>query len=73
MSVWSFGEGRGIYGSHMGEVHRLPGGNTLHVYGAGGHMAEVTPEGNVVWEVDWPGDQHNGHTTAWSNLYDLLP
>ncbi len=39
----------------------------------GGHMAEVTPEGSVVWEADWPGDQHNGHTTAWSNLYDLLP
>ena len=71
--VWNFGEGRGIYGPFMGEAHRLGNGNTLHVYGAGGHLAEATPDGSVAWEVTWIGDKHNGRTTAFGNLYDLLP
>lgn len=73
IEVWSFGEGRGIYGPYMGEAHRLANGNTLHIYGAGGHMAEVTALGEIAWEVTWEGDQHNGHTTLWDDLYALLP
>jgi len=71
--VWNFGEDRGIFGPYMGEAHRLPNGNTLHVYGAGGHLAEATPSGEVAWEVTWKGDKHNGRTTPWLDLYDLLP
>ena len=72
--VWSFGEGRGVYGAYMGEAHRLPSGNTLHVYGAGGHMVEATPDGEVAWEMTWEGDKHNGHTTPLTleQLYGLL-
>ncbi len=72
--IWSFGEGRGVYGQYMGEAHRLPSGNTLHVYGAGGHMAEATHDGEVAWEMTWKGDQHNGHTTPLTHeqLYALL-
>ncbi len=71
VEVWSFGEGRGIWASHMGEAHRLPNGNTLHVYGSGGHMVEALPDGTVAWEANWRGDKHNGHTTAWDDLYRL--
>lgn len=71
--IYSFGEGRGIFGPYMGEAHRLGNGNTLHVYGAGGHLAEATPDGEVAWEVTWEGDKHNGHTTPWRDLYALLP
>lgn len=71
--VWSFGEGRGIYGPYMGEAHRLSNGNTLHVYGAGGHLAEAMPDGTVAWEVTWEGDKHNGRTTVWNDLYELVP
>jgi len=73
VSIWSFGQGRGIYGAFMGEAHRLPSGNTLHTYGSGGHMAEATADGEVAWEADWGHDQHNGRTTVWSDLYALLP
>jgi hypothetical protein len=36
-------------------------------------MAEVTALGEIAWEVTWEGDQHNGHTTLWDDLYALLP
>ena len=73
VEVWNFGEGRGVFGAFMGEAHRLPNGNTLHVYGSGGHLAEATPSGDVAWEVTWEGDKHNGRTTPLDDLYALLP
>ncbi|MBX2802411.1 MAG: aryl-sulfate sulfotransferase [Myxococcales bacterium] len=71
--VWNFGLGRGVFGPFMGEAHRLPNGNTLHVYGAGGHLAEAMPDGQVAWEVTWKGDKHNGRTTPFEDLYQLMP
>ncbi|HHO49356.1 MAG TPA: hypothetical protein ENK18_00430 [Deltaproteobacteria bacterium] len=71
--IWSFGQGRGVFGPYMGEAHRLSNGNTLHVYGAGGQLTEATPDGSVAWEVTWEGDKHNGRTTPWADLYALLP
>lgn len=72
--VWNFGAGRGVYGEFMGEAHRLPNGNTLHVYGSGGHLAEAMDDGTVAWEVTWKGDvTYIGRTTVWDDLYDLLP
>jgi len=32
-----------------GEAARLPGGNTLHNYGSGSVIKEITPEGEVAW------------------------
>ncbi len=71
--VWSFGKGEGIYGMYMGEVHRLPGGNTLHNYGEESRLREVTPAGEIVWEVWWEGDEHIGRSTPFEHLYDLAP
>ncbi len=75
--VWRFGEGRGIHAQYMGEAHRLDNGNTLHVVGSAGHAVEVTAEGDVVWEADWPeypglAELHNGRTTLVSDLYALV-
>jgi len=71
--VWNFGIGLGLESEAMGEVHRLPGGNTLHNYGAGGRLREVTPDGTVVWDVQWAGQVDVGRSTALDNLYDLAP
>lgn len=49
--IWSFGEGKGVHSEYMGEAHRLPGGNVLHNYGSPPRLREVTPEGEVVWDV----------------------
>ena len=36
-------------------MQRLPNGNTSIMSGTQGHMFEVTPTGEVVWEYIWPG------------------
>ncbi len=71
--VWSYGVGNGVMAEVMGEVHRLPGGNTLHNYGSGGRLREVTPDGEVVWEVLWAGQLELGRTTALQELYSMAP
>ncbi len=71
--VWTFGEGEGIFGSTAGEAHRLPGGNTLHNYGSDSRVREITPEGEVVWDVDWEGSRLLGRTVFLDDLYDFAP
>jgi len=74
--IWSFGEGQGIHAETMGEVHRLPGGNTLHNYGSGARLREVTPEGEVVWDLNWDGldaDGELGRSTPLEDLYAFAP
>jgi hypothetical protein len=70
--VWSFGEGEGVFGDVMGEAHRLEGGNTLHNYGSATRIREVTPEGEVVWDVSWDRTTL-GRSTPISDLYALMP
>lgn len=71
--IWSFGVGQGVYAATAGEAHRLPNDNTLHNYGAGGVIREVTMEGEVVWELDWNADKLLGRTIFIEDLYDLAP
>jgi hypothetical protein len=75
--VWSFGVGLEREAEVMGEAHRLPGGNTLHNYGSGARVLEVTPDGEVVWEVSWHvetmGGYRLGRTTPVEDLYAFAP
>jgi len=71
--IWSFGEGEGIHAETAGEAHRLPGGNTLHNYGSAGLIREVTPGGEIVWEVDWGSDRLLGQTVFIDDLHALVP
>ncbi len=73
--VWSYGEGEGILGEEMGEAWRLSGGNVLHNYGSASRMREVTPGGEVVWDLQWQAahDQWLGRSTALDDLYALAP
>jgi len=59
--VWAFGEDQGIEGKYAGEAHRLENGNTLHNFGTGARMREITPEGQVVWDVKFPGGNTGGN------------
>ena len=56
----------------MGEAHRLPNGNTLHNYGSNARLREVTPEGQVVWDVQWSGSLI-ARSTPIEDLYALMP
>ncbi len=58
--VWSFTATapNSFYSPYISGVQRLPNGNTLVCPGAHGHIFEVAPEGDVVWEYINPvGDR----------------
>lgn len=54
--VWSFTsvEPNSFYSAHISSTQRLPNGNTLALSGRHGHIFQVTPEGEVVWEYTVP-------------------
>ena len=77
--VWAFGEDRGIEGKYAGEAHRLANGNTLHNFGTGARLREITPDGALVWDVKFPGGNTGGNgrlqgrSVFISDLYDFAP
>ncbi len=78
-NVWSFGEGEGLHAHTAGEAWRLDNGNTLHNYGSWGVIREVTPKGEIAWEVDWRSDVPDvldrliGRSHFISDLYAFAP
>jgi hypothetical protein len=67
--VWTYRstQPNSFYSSYISGAQRLPNGNTLICSGAPGHIFEVTPEGEVVWEYvspvgDRTGDEYGIHT-----------
>jgi hypothetical protein len=54
--VWSYqaGSEHSFYSSIISGCQRLPNGNTSINAGVPGHMFEVTPSGEVVWEYLYP-------------------
>jgi len=71
--VWSFGEGQGVEMESAGEAHRLTSGNTLHNMGSGARVKEITPDGDVVWEVAWEPPRLLGSTQLVDDLYAFAP
>ncbi len=71
--IWSYGEGNGIDARFAGEAHRLPGGNTLHNTGTTPRVREITPDGDVVWDMRWSGYRLLGRTIFLEDLYTLAP
>lgn len=70
--VWTWGDGDlPYYSTYSGEAQRLANGNTLINYGTDGAIQEVTPDGQVAWEVAWPGSYLLGHNTLVGDLYAL--
>ncbi len=71
--VWRFGDGDGIRATNAGEAHRLPGGNTLHNTGTTPRIREITPEGDVVWDLAFSGTKLMGRMVLLPDLYALAP
>lgn len=85
--LWSYGAGGTHYADLSGEATRLDNGNTLIGYGTDGAVLEVTHDGGVAWDVEWPrvgegsggggilersGDTNLvGHATLIDDLYAL--
>ena len=69
--VWTAGEGDGFYSEAFGEAHRLASGNTLYNYGQVARVREVTSDGELVWDLNWPTSAFLGLTTPIADLYAL--
>lgn len=71
--VWTHGAGSGIAAEQGGEARRLPSGNTLHNLGTTPRVREITPGGDVVWDLAWEGERLLGRTVWVDDLYPLAP
>lgn len=65
---WSYTPASGWYADYAGQVQKLPTGNVLWQLGTAGVVQEVTPAGEVVWEVSFDGHLL-GNTTPIADLY----
>jgi len=68
--IWSY-EGN-AFTANLGDVQRLPGGNTLVTYSNDSLVREVTPAGDVVLEFDGSGSRI-GYTLWRASLYGPPP
>jgi len=71
--IWSFGIGEDVYAPTGGVALRLANGNTHHNFGSNARLREITPDGQVVWDVLWEGTPRLGDTRPIENLYDFVP
>jgi len=70
--AWAY-RSEGDWVSHeKGGAKRLPGGNTLHYYGNFGGVREVTPDGEVAWQLRL-GEGWVGRSNFLGDLYDYAP
>ena len=67
--VWSYGLGEGLQAFALGQCRRLANGNTWISWGSGGIVREVTPAGEVVWEMAAPAGTFFGQIHYISDLY----
>ena len=71
--MWSFHgvSPNSLYSPYISGAQRLPNGNTLVCSGAHGHMFEVTPEGDIVWEYINPvGDRLENDRGIYTTMTD---
>jgi hypothetical protein len=71
--VWSHGDGAGYdpeYALALGENHLLANGNRLINFGSGAVLREVTPDDEVVWQLEAsPADIWLGSVQVFSDFY----
>ena len=53
----------------LGQAHRLESGNVLVNYGGKGIIREITPEGEVVWELSSPLGTWFGNARVADSLF----
>lgn len=49
--VWRYQADPGVYTPSLGSVHRLDSGDTIVDFATGGRLAQVSPEGEVRWQI----------------------
>jgi len=63
--VWSYDHPDIGNVGFLGDARRLPGGNTLIAWTDERRLTEVTPEGDIVWELRIDGIKYIGRVELW--------
>ena len=73
--VWSYVSEPEFAAQFKGGVCRLPGGNTLAYYGSAGGVKEITPAGDVPWQIQFDEnyDVWSGRSYFLDDLYAFVP
>lgn len=73
--VWSHQADPEFIARYKGGAERLAGGNTLQFFGSSPAVQEVTPDGEVVWQVRFLSHDQAwiGRSTWLDDLYDFAP
>jgi hypothetical protein len=73
MRSWSYKPSPSISNAVMGDVQRLPNGNTIVAFSTAGALHEVDSTGNVVQELTWPLGASFGYIEKRATLYGPPP
>jgi hypothetical protein len=71
--VWSYYDPEGRFVMMGGDAIKTPGGNYIISFTQLGFMVEVTPDNEVVWEVELDIGAMTGRMTFIDNIYDFTP
>ena len=67
--VWSYEPDPALFCFSLGDVRRLPSGNTLVDFSVKGQVEEITPDGEVVWRLTLGMGGALGYMTWLEDLY----
>ncbi len=71
--IWSYKSSDGIQNDVMGDVQRLPNGNTIVAYSTQGVLHEVDSSGTLLQELNWPLGASFGYVQKRASLYGSPP
>jgi hypothetical protein len=72
-TVWSYKAAPGVQNDLLGDLQRLPNGNTVIGYGTKGTLHEVSPDGILLREWNWPFGATFGYIQKRATLYGPPP
>jgi hypothetical protein len=70
--LWSYDPGNGLGTIILGDVQRLPNGNTLITYSLAGEMREVSPSGTVVQTIKVTRQFGNAGSFGYADFRETL-
>jgi hypothetical protein len=71
--VWTHKASPAVQNDVMGDVMRLPNGNTIIAFSTKGVLLEVDANGTVLQELSWPLGASFGYVTKRATLYGAPP
>jgi hypothetical protein len=71
--IWSYKSSDGIQNDIMGDLQRLPNGNTIVAYSTQGVLHEVDASGAVLQTLEWPLGASFGYIQKRATLYGPPP